>query len=217
VGCVNLISLTVDSGNQHFKVENDMLLNKAGTTLIAYPSASGAVTLTVSGITSIGDYAFAGFTNLTTLNLPDAVTIGMNAFSSCTALETLDLPAAETIDGNAFAYCTSLTTLDLPAAETIGLGVFTGCTALKTVTLGALAPTLGYVMFYNVTKATAVTVKIPSGAKGYGDISKIYRGGDTEVTWGNGFRGGGWNGWAFTENSSYINTNITLTIYEDNE
>jgi hypothetical protein len=213
-----------------------MLLNKDGTTLIAYPSVSGAVT--VSSITSLGYGAFLGCTSLTMLDLPAAVTIGYSAFYDCTSLTTLNLPAAETIsgmafygssltaldlpaavtiDGEAFDGCTKLTKVELPLAETIGGEAFDGCTGLTTVSLGAAAPKLGYRMFRNVTKAMTVTVKVPSGATGYGDIPKTYSGDDTEVTWGNGFRGAGWDGSAFTD-SGEINTNITLTIqYEGSE
>jgi hypothetical protein len=245
--CVNLTTITVNSGNQHFKAQNDMLLNKAGTTLIAYPGASGAVT--VPGITSIGEYAFAGCTSLTTLNLPAAKTLGEGAFGECTALQTVSLPAAETIGEYAFAVCTGLTTLNLPAAktiggmafsgctdletvslpvvETIGNNAFDGCTGLTTVNLGAEAPDLGYGMFYNINEAKTVTVKVPSTVpptgSGYGPIPAFYTGNDTAETWGNGFRGRGWDGSAFIDSdeiytdSNVINSNITLVIrYEGN-
>jgi hypothetical protein len=72
-------------------------------------------------------------------------------------------------------------------------------------------------MFTNFNTAKTVTVLVPSDAEGYGDIPVVYNGGDNTVTWGNGFRGGGWDGAGFTF-SSYINSNITLVIqYEGNE
>jgi uncharacterized membrane protein len=283
VGCVNLTTITVNSGNLSFKVENGMLLDIDGTTLIAYPSARGEVT--VSGIPSIGRYAFSGCTSLTTLDLPAAQTIGQFAFEGCTSLATLNLPAMETIEQytfprltalttlnlpaavtinrGAFQGFTSLTTLDLPAAQTIGQSAFQGCTSLEelnlgllsieqytlsgltalttlnlpaaqtiagtafqdctrltTVRLGPEAPTLGYGMF--VTALKTVTVEVPSSVpttgSGYGPIPATYSGGDTEVTWGNGFRGGGWDGSGFTDSGS-INFNITLKFikYEANE
>ncbi|MDR1326311.1 MAG: leucine-rich repeat protein, partial [Treponema sp.] len=38
-GCINLATITVASGNLNYSAQDNMLLNKAGTTLIAYPSA----------------------------------------------------------------------------------------------------------------------------------------------------------------------------------
>jgi hypothetical protein len=53
-------------------------------------------------------------------------------------------------------------------------------------------------------------VKVPPLATGYGTVPATYSGSNT-ANWGNGFRGGGWTGSAF---SSYgaVNTNITLNI-----
>jgi hypothetical protein len=56
-----------------------MLLDKAETTLIVYPAASGSVTLNT--ITSIGMYAFSGCSSLTSVSLPAATSIGNSAFS----------------------------------------------------------------------------------------------------------------------------------------
>jgi hypothetical protein len=91
-----------------------MLLNKAGTALIAYPSAAGSVTLP-NTITAIGDQAFSGCTALTTLSLPGATTIGGGVFERCTALTTVSLPGVTDIGNYAFSRCTGLTTLSLPA------------------------------------------------------------------------------------------------------
>jgi hypothetical protein len=66
-------------------------------------------------------------------------------------------------------------------------------------------------MFDGITAAQTVTVKVPSGATGYGTIPATYSGSNSTANWGNGFRGGGWTGSAFV-NSSYINSNITLKI-----
>jgi hypothetical protein len=186
-GCTNLATITVASGNPYYKGEKGMLLNKAGTMLFAYPSAAGAVTLNT--VTSI----FA------------------EAFSGCDALTTVSLPAATSIGPYAFYNCTSLTTVSLPVATSIGHDAFssTGTSAL-TVTLGSAAPTLGNSMFDYVYDAKAVTVKVPSNATGYGTLGATYSDSDSTETWGNGFRGRGWDGAAFTGGS--INSSITLTI-----
>jgi hypothetical protein len=66
-------------------------------------------------------------------------------------------------------------------------------------------------MFYQVSAAKTVTVKVPSGATGYGSTP----GNTAEVCWGNGFRGGGWNGSTFIS-SELVRGNIDLAItYDD--
>jgi hypothetical protein len=70
-------------------------------------------------------------------------------------------------------------------------------------------------IFFSVNAPKTVTVKVPRGATGYGPVPATYTGNDTTVAWGNGFRGAGWDGSAFTYSSSDINTYITLNIVYD--
>jgi hypothetical protein len=67
-------------------------------------------------------------------------------------------------------------------------------------------------MFDNITTARTVTVKVPSGEAAWSGKTGAFSGTNTYENWGNGFRGGGWNGSAFTGGASDINTNITLSI-----
>ncbi|MDR2143075.1 MAG: leucine-rich repeat domain-containing protein [Treponema sp.] len=90
-GCTALTALIVDDGNSHYKAENGMLFSKDGATLIGYPSASGTVALT--GVTTIGGWAFANCTALTAVDLSDAENIGANAFyNTGTGNLTVTLP-----------------------------------------------------------------------------------------------------------------------------
>jgi hypothetical protein len=181
-----------------------MLLNKTGTTLIAYPSAAGAVTLDATR-TRIGVEAFLFCTGLTSVSAPSATTIGSDAFAGCTTLVTATLPAVTTLGAYAFNNCTSLTTVDLSSAISIGSNAFsnTGGTAL-TVTLGSTPPTLGTDMFIYVYSAKNVTVMAPSASTGYGTAPT-----DTSSNnWGNAFRGKGWNGTSCLTGT--VNDNITL-------
>jgi hypothetical protein len=139
--CTNLSALTVDSANTTFSARDGMLLDKAGTTLIAYPSATGSVTLTV---TSIGDYAFYGCATLESVDLPAATDIGDSAFQYCRALESVSLPLVQTIPAGSysnytyygvFSGCTALKAIDLPAVETIGNYTFYNCVSLESVSL----------------------------------------------------------------------------------
>ena len=118
------------------------LLDGAGALAAEAFYAAPMEQLTVgSGLTEIGDRAFADCTWLTELVLPSGVTaIGANAFSGCTALETVTLPEGVVSLGvQAFLGCTALTSVTLPQSlETLPAGAFHGCRSLTEVDLGGV-------------------------------------------------------------------------------
>jgi hypothetical protein len=201
----------------------------------AFNGCTSLTNVTLPAAETIGTYAFNGCTALANISLPAAETIGNYAFNGCTALASVTLPAAKSIGTYAFQN-TALTNVSLPVAESIASYAFNGCTALASVTLtaaesignyafqntgtqaivvtmGDAAPRLGQLMFYNVSSAKTVTVKVPSGATGYAaSLPFTVSGSDATVNWGNGFRGRGWDGIGFTY--SNLNQNINLTIEE---
>jgi predicted nucleic acid-binding protein len=73
-------------------------------------------------ITSIGSYAFYGFTGLTSITVPASVTsIGDFAFPDCTGLTSVAFEADSklaTIGDEAFKGCTGLTSITVPASVT---------------------------------------------------------------------------------------------------
>jgi hypothetical protein len=204
-GCPN-ITITVAAANSHYKVDGGKLLTKDGTTLVGWPAAAGDITL--DDITTIGNQAFWDCTALKTVSLPETTSVGSFAFWRCTSLETVSLPEATSIDNNAFQYCAALKTVSLPEATSIGNSAFYSAagTGNLTVTLGAAPPELGTEIFRG-TSAKPVTVKVPAGALAAYGPSPANTSADT---WGNGFRGGGWDGAAMTGGT--VNINITLTI-----
>jgi hypothetical protein len=189
-GCINLTNIAVDGANPNYKAENGMLLSKDGTILIGWPTASGAAP-PLLGITTIGAYAFADCTGLTAVSLPDATSVGYRAFWGCNTLTSVNLPVVTTVPDEAFGN--------------------TGGVAI-TVTLGTVVPNLGGTMFSYNDESKIVTVKVSNNVAWSGIIGgSPYSGADTTDNWGNGFRGGGWNGTAMMT-SSLVNSNITLTI-----
>ena len=70
-----------------------------------------------NGITSIGDTAFYGFSELTEIDLPDSIKrFGTNAFADCTKLTKMTIPVnLELIDLDSFAGCADL--LEFKVAE----------------------------------------------------------------------------------------------------
>jgi uncharacterized repeat protein (TIGR02543 family) len=179
-------------------------------------------------VTNLVNDVFHGCTALRNVNFPQVTSIGQGTstgmndgtFSGCTSLQSASFPQATSIRAMTFYECTALRTLDIPKITSIGNQAFgsTGTTALS-ITMGSVAPTLGYRMFSS-SAAKTVTVKIPTGATGYSPSSSPFTGTavtvsgtNTTANWGNGLRGGGWNGTNFTStNSNDINQNISLTI-----
>ncbi|MBR6029886.1 MAG: leucine-rich repeat domain-containing protein [Clostridia bacterium] len=93
-----------------------------------------------SGVTRIGDAAFAHCKALSDVTLPDTLTaIGQNAFVGCSALEALYIPDGVTsIGSKAFAYCTGLTQIRIPASVTvIPVDLFQGITKSQLTIFGA--------------------------------------------------------------------------------
>ena len=86
-----------------------------------------------NGITSIGNYVFKGFKNVTNISIPASVTnIGASAFEGCSGLTSISLPSnLKTIGANAFKN-TKISSFTIPASVTsIGAGAFSGISGLK--------------------------------------------------------------------------------------
>jgi archaellum component FlaG (FlaF/FlaG flagellin family) len=136
-------------------------------------AASGALVipeiLEGKAVTSIGNQAFQGCTNLASIELPDSLTsLGNYAFLDCTSLANITLPDSVTSIGNyAFYQCTSLASINVPASViSIGHGAFKNAGILEHVNMLGNAPSLGADAFSGVHADAAVYVQ--TGATGYG-------------------------------------------------
>jgi len=92
----------------------------------------------LNGVTSIGDFAFLGSSELRKITIPDSVTsIGTAAFMNCTGLSSITLPSSvKTIGNMAFYNCSALKNLTIPSSVTeIGSYAFHGCTGLAEITV----------------------------------------------------------------------------------
>ena len=81
-------------------------------------------------VTSIGNEAFWGCSELTSVNIPGSVTnIGDWAFGFCSGLTSVNIPCSVTnIGDSAFAFCSGLTSIYIPNSVTsIGEGAFRDC------------------------------------------------------------------------------------------
>lgn len=92
----------------------------------------------LTNATSIGEYAFSGWPNLTEIILPaNLTTIGDYAFSGCSKLNEIDIPNSVTSIGSAaFASCNNLYNIVIPnSVNHIGESVFLKCYSLESITI----------------------------------------------------------------------------------
>jgi len=154
----NIIFTVID--NSTFSVIDDGKgLVRNNNELIAYPTATGSITLPTV-LTTIAGHAFKGCTNLTDVILPAGLTIiGQEAFSDCTSLTEIFLPEGLTTIGfEAFLRCISLTEISLPAELTIiGAFAFSG-TSITSITLPTKITVIESVNFGGMTSLTNITL-----------------------------------------------------------
>ena len=154
-GCTDLTSVTIPSSIT--SIESDafksctnltkVILNSNAIASKQYTSSSNLKNIFGSqvteyvlgeGVTSIGEYAFYGCTDLTSITIPEGVTsIGNYAFYGCYGLTSVTIPEGVTEIGyNAFQNCTGLTSITIPSSiTTIRTYAFSDCTNLTKVTL----------------------------------------------------------------------------------
>ena len=143
-------------------------------------------TITInSGVTSIGNYAFYGCTNLTSVTIPDSVTsIGDRAFERCTRLKSINVDTNNknylSIDGILFnkdkttliryPQASAITEYNIPNSVTsIGENGFSWCESLTSVTIPNSVTSIENYAFYECTSLASIT--IPNSVTSIGDFA----------------------------------------------
>lgn len=114
----------------------------------AFYGYTGGLTVDMqdSAVMSIGDYAFYDCQNLQTIYLPESIfSIGQYAFYQCSSLQEIhSLDLLTSVGDYAFYYCYSLTTFPFGSSSltTIGDYAFTECCSFDTITF---APSITYI------------------------------------------------------------------------
>lgn len=190
VNCYELSTITVASNNPAYSSLNGVLFDKIQATIIQFPEANAANPYIIpTGVTSVGDYAFAYSESLKGVTIPPGVfNIGNYAFFACTGLTNLIIPNSVTnigqsaflenglisvtvstnviaIGSGAFSQCNSLTNLAIPASViSIGQGVVDQCAKLTTIAVdpnNLVYSSLGGVLF---DKNQKTLIRYPGGA-----------------------------------------------------
>lgn len=129
----------------------------------AFEGYENLTSITISNsVTSIGNCAFLGCTKLTSINIPESVTsIGGGAFAG-TGLTSINIPNSVTsIESWAFKDCTGLTSINIPNSVTsIGDCAFSGCESLTTINIPNSVTSIGRSVFFYCSSLT--NIKIPN-------------------------------------------------------
>ena len=196
-GCTGLTTFEVGAGNENYTGVNGVLFNnrQEKTTLHTYPARKTDANYKIpEGVTSIGQAAFDGCSNLTSITIPDSVTsIGRSAFSGCKILSSITIPDSVTSIGNfAFVFCDSLTSITIgDNVISIGQQAFRFCRGLTSITIPDSVTSIGLSAFFECANLTAVTFlgDAPKAGEGVfkGATPTIYRNPEAKGwgdTWG---------------------------------
>ena len=137
--CPALTNFTVDSNNLTFASQNNVLYNKALTTILQVPvSIAGTFTIPNS-VTTISKFAFYN-SSITQVVIPNSVTsILSDAFNS-SKLTSVTIPSSVVNFGDwVFLACNELTNATVNASR-IGYSVFRLCSKLSNVTINGSPP-----------------------------------------------------------------------------
>lgn len=184
-----IIEMRAEEG-KYLRVEGNCVIElDSGILVAALPNCS----IPDDGsVTAIGDYVFAGKSNVSVKSLPESVkrigdyafnncedmtdfscnegleSIGEYAFSGCQSLTDLDLSdTVKSIGAYAFRYCVSLKEIILPESLTyIGEGTFQYCSTLKTVEIHAELDAIPAYMFADCV--CLAKIKLPESVESIG-------------------------------------------------
>ena len=165
--CGSLTNITIDSNNNTYDSRDNCnaIIETSTNTLLR----GCQNTVIPNSVTSIGNRAFNGCSNLTSITIPNSVTsIGDSAFRYCTSLTSIgsvgsgasvEIPSGVTsISESLFDSCSNLTSIDIPNSVTsIGDSAFNYCRGLTSCTIGSGVTSIGSSSFYYCSSLTSMT------------------------------------------------------------
>ena len=160
----------LSDNNKWFKLFDGNLYNKDMTKLISYTNDSGIP----DSVTSLGDWSFSSYTNLTSIEIPDSVTsIGDSAFAYCDLIKITIPDSVTSIGYCTFMFCTSLTDVVISNSVTsIGSAALSDCTSLTSIEIPNSVISIGDGAFSFCESLTSI--EIPDSVTSIGNRAFEY-------------------------------------------
>ena len=164
-GCTSLTSVTLPFVGESATSTNcylGYLFGAPNYSTQAQYIPQGLATVTVTGGTSIGNYAFYGCSGLTRVFMPTTVSlIGTSAFEGCTKLSMVTIPESVTMISNRVFYgCSGMSSITVNATSLhVGTEAF-AYSGLYSIAFPNVVVTIGDRAFYNCTRLQGVTIHI---------------------------------------------------------
>ena len=152
---------------------NNIVIGQNVTTVgnLAFYGCTNVTSIEIPNtVTSIGFFAFKGCTNVTSIMLSDNLTsIGFSAFQDCSQLTSLKLPVGVTsFGGTTFAGCSKLASIEILGDVTsIGVSEFNGCSSLTSITIPNKVTAIAEYTFNGCSKLESIT--LPAGVTSIGE------------------------------------------------
>ena len=143
-------------------MENFLPPTSADDYITPWRKSGASITKVVinSGVTTIGELAFAYCESLISVEIPNTVTsIGNYAFAVCFSLSSVEIPNSVTSIGEgAFTVCPGLTSVEIPnSVISIGIYAFADCSSLTSISIGNNVTSIGNGAFVGCSGLTDVT------------------------------------------------------------
>jgi hypothetical protein len=162
LSCNSLNSIVVEKNNPVYSTNDGVLFDKEQTLLVSFPAGKSGEYVVDNSVTSIGEYAFYGCSDLSSITIPNSVTnIGSAAFSGCSGLSSISISNSITsIESAVFSGCSSLTSITIPnSVISIGNHAFENCIGLSSITIpNSVSTSIGYAAFYGCSNLNAITI-----------------------------------------------------------
>lgn len=162
-GFVYILNVYTEEGGSKLSIDNngyEIYTDEGTKSLVAYHGTETDIVLP-SGITTINQYAFMNYDEITGVVIPEGVkTIECDVFHNCTGLKSVIIPNSLTsIAPNAFNNCSGLTNVTIGSGVTsIGAYAFNGCTELTSIAIPDNVEIIGDYAFKNCSGLTSVTI-----------------------------------------------------------
>ncbi|MBO4982462.1 MAG: leucine-rich repeat protein [Clostridia bacterium] len=127
----------------------------------AFQGCTALNSVTINGVSIIGEEAFTQCKSLKTVVIDGVSTISKGAFHSCPLLNSVSITNVTLVGENAFAKCQSLKEITFGKGTeiTVGTEAFSDCVGLENLTIGSSVLALGEFAFSNCTSLKKVNIE----------------------------------------------------------